>query len=173
MIKGKLTIGNPAHTCYVCGEGALFNVKNIKSYNEAGWGGGKVVPALPEELVDYILTNCPTILKYRAVPFGERKNIPKYRIISCISNELIDLIQKKQVPKSSAEALAEMRSYEQFEVFAIMLKTLVFINKKAYYRKVKSFNKKMEKRNSKPRTYPTCWYVCSEECLNMLILQKS
>ena len=173
MIKGKLTIGEPERNCNVCGSGALFNVKNIKSYNEAGWGGGKVVPALPEELVDYILTNCPTILKYRAIPFGERKKLNKYRITGDISNEVIDLARKKEFPKSFEEALAEMRSYEQFEVFAIMLKTLVFINKKAYYRKVKSFNKKMEKRNSKPRTYPTCWYVCSEECLNMLILQES
>ncbi len=175
MIKGKLSIGSYAHNCYVCSGAGIYNVKNIKSYNEAGWGLRHAIEPMPDCLLDFILTKCPTVTKYLTLTFAERKTKSKsYRLCSDISNDLVTLNYDKKMPAEVASIYSSLDGkYEQIFIIASMLRKLVFINKKAYLRNVANFNKKTVKLNAKPRTYPTCWYVCSEECLNMLILQKS
>jgi len=178
MIKGKLTIGNPERTCYVCGSGALFNVKNIKSYNEAGWGGGSKITPIPDKFLDFCFM---LMQKYdlKSHP-SQRVRVNGYQFHQAVRNEINKTEFKEEfklyngtVGKGGVgESLGATFSVH-CEIFSNMLRKLVKVDKKAYYRQVASYNKRMDKRNSKPRTYPTCWYVCSEECLNMLILQKS
>lgn len=171
MIKGKLTIdiNKPVHTCFVCNAGALYNVKNIKSYNEAGCGGGTKITPLPDNMLNlcFMLLN-----KYNlsARP-SDRTQINGYRFHQAVRNELNKSTFNVEL-KSYNDGVSTEFSYH-CDIFSRMLRKLVKVDKKAYYRQVASYNKKIDQRNAKPRTYPTCWYVCSEECLNMLILQKS
>lgn len=161
-MKGKLTIDKPHKICDICSNPAIYNVKRIMSYEDCGRKAEEIT-VLNKTQLNYFMEKTASL---RSLPRKERG-----RINISLIHKLVWTYGNNEDERRIVGSISNM--YENILIFADMLRSLKTVDEAAYYRRVKIRNKLIAARHKKPRVYPTCYYVCSETCLNMLILQRT
>lgn len=161
-MKGKLTIDKPRKICDICSNPAIYNVKRVMSYEDLGRKAEEIT-VLDKTQLKYFMDNTASL---RNLPREERSKITINRV-----RNLAWTYGNNEGERRIVDTISNM--YENILIFTDMLRSLKTVDEAAYYRRVKIRNKLIAARYKKPRVYPTCYYVCSETCLNMLILQRT
>ena len=161
----KLSIVGPDKICDICKSGALYNVKNNSSHKDQGYAANHL-DDLTDEQMDLFFT--------RLKPYFEDGKVRKPVRAYQLQRELCNDFHGATKDIKGDAILAKMNSLHEYcQVFGGMIRTLEKIDHAAFKRRIDMRNRLYVKRNAMVRVYPTCWWVCSETCLNLLILKQA